>query len=75
MFFSKNEVKVHTESVHVLKQFKCDKCECIETSKNLLRIHYEKIHEIFEEFSCDKCDKVFKAASYLKHHIDNVHEG
>ena len=67
-------VKKHIESEHVVKPFKCEKCDK-QFQSAVARSHHEKtIHSSSVQLvDCDICGKQFKSEVILKQHVRYVH--
>ena len=56
-----------------IKDFKCDKCEYVCSSKGNLQKHVNIVHAKLKDFKCVKCDYVCSSNDTLKMHIKTVH--
>ena len=57
-----------------IKDFKCDKCEFICSSKGQLKQHTKSVHDKIKDCKCDKCLFSCSSNSDLKRHIKMVHD-
>ena len=69
---SKKGLRVHTESIHGSKLFKCDKCEYVSRIDVYLKRHVKGQHGT-DMFNCVLCDYSCHSKSQLQHHIKSVH--
>ena len=58
-----------------VKQFLCDKCEFMTTTKANLKRHNLVVHEKIKKFVCDQCGLRFGTRANLTHHVDCIHRG
>jgi len=66
---SKRDLRVHTESKHGSKLFKCDKCDYVSRRDVYLKTHVIDQHGT-DIFNCDLCDYSWHSKGTLKKHID-----
>jgi len=71
---TKENLRIHTKSIHEGIKHPCDQCDYKATQKSSLNIHKQSIHEGIT-YPCDKCDYKAKTKSKLKIHTRGVHEG
>ena len=68
----------HLTKIHgyesVKKDFVCDKCSKIFTSKKTLVQHNKQTHENIRLHECDSCEKKFKRKPHLDDHKALKHE-
>ena len=57
------------------KSFKCDKCNCVCSSRKSLNCHYRQVHLEGSElpFKCATCSRSFLKQSYLEEHQNRFH--
>ena len=72
-FYSKQHLKVHIQSAHEGKRFKCNSCEKEFKSNSILRKH-NLIHDGVS-FACNSCDKKFSRREMLREHEQSFHKG
>ena len=58
----------HTESVHVEKTIKCDKCKHTCKTKNSLKMHMKNIHSE-KKHQCHVCSGFYVSAGRLRKHM------
>ena len=56
------------------KNFKCEQCPCISTSKSDLKRHIKQKHENIKKHICEECGYNASKKSHLMKHIDGVHK-
>ena len=75
-FKTEGVLNEHVKTTHLgVKDFHCELCGKMFTSKVNLRVHIETIHEKRKDHKCPQCNKEFGQRSSLKTHIDMVHKG
>ena len=78
-FGYKKTLKNHINEKHNFdfEGYHCDKCDFSADSREKLRYHQRKIHNIGpkQEFKCEPCGKFFKASLNLDLHIKSLHKG
>ena len=57
------------------KSFKCEKCNCVCSSRKSLNCHYRQVHLEGSElpFKCATCSRSFLKQSYLEEHQNRFH--
>ena len=66
---TKQNLQVHSDSVHRGIRFRCDVCGHESPSASYLKIHKEVVHENKMKFKCKKCDYQTYYAANLKTHL------
>ena len=69
---SKKGLRVHIESKHGSKLFKCDQCEYISSRDEYLKMHVRDQHGS-DIFYCNLCDYSWHSKSTLRDHVRSVH--
>ena len=69
---SKKGLRIHTESKHGSKSFKCDECDYVSSRGEYLKKHVRDQHGT-KTFNCGLCDYSWHAKSRLQNHVKRVH--
>ena len=69
------EPKLSPISGENTKQFLCNQCGYMATSKGSLTQHIQYIHDTEKKYNCTECEFKSKQKNDLKRHVDTVHNG
>jgi uncharacterized Zn-finger protein len=74
-FFSRTDLRLHTENKHGSNEFMCELCSKISPSEYMLRRHHLMIHGEFR-FVCsyENCDAKYRKSYDLKLHVAKIHK-
>ena len=71
--FEGSRLKKHKSTMHVAKNFKCDKCPLAFKNVATLRNHVKVVHDKILPYQCSVCAKQFQQKHRLEAHYMNEH--
>ena len=70
-FNSLDNFQNHVKKLHPTKNFSCEVCADLFTTKKLLKRHKNVVHN--KVHKCDKCEEVFDDLKHLNIHVKSIH--
>ena len=66
--------RMHFQTVHHERNYKCEFCEKSFIASNDLKVHIKRIHDCVKDINCESCSKLFSTTKDMKEHTKKKSE-